>query len=166
MQRQVFFVPMGGWDTHADQLERQPALLDELNGALTLFQGAIDELGLASGVTTFTASDFGRALAGHGSGTDHGWGGHGFVFGGAVDGGRVVGATPSYAARDNPDDAGEDEGSFAGRIIPQISVSQYGATLARWMGVDEAAITGALPDLANFAERDLALFAGAPTPPS
>ena len=160
MRRQVFFVLMGGWDTHSNQLERQGPLLTELNDAIGMFQGAIDDLGLTSGVTAFTASDFGRTLTSNGNGTDHGWGGHAFVFGGAVDGGRVIGETPSYAVRDNPDDAGEDDGSFAGRIIPRISVTQYAATLSRWMGMDETDIADALPDLANFAERDLGLFRG------
>ena len=160
MQRQVFFVLMGGFDTHSNQLERQPVLMQELNTAIGLFQNAVDGMGLADSVTAFTASDFGRTLTSNGNGTDHGWGGHAFVFGGAVDGGRVVGETPSYAARDNPDDAGEDDGSFAGRLIPQISVTQYAATLSRWMGMDEADITRAMPDLANFADTDLGLFRG------
>ena len=158
MSRQVFFVRMGGWDTHSDQLQRLPGQLAQLEAAVSMFQGIVDDLGLADSVTAFTASDFGRTLTSNGNGTDHGWGGHQFVFGGAVDGARVVGATPSYAERDNPDDAGEDDGTFAGRIIPQLSVVQYAATLSRWMGMDEGAIARALPDLANFAETDLGLF--------
>jgi len=160
MKSQVFFVRMGGWDTHSNQSERLPLQMRALNEAVGAFQGTIDDLGLADSVTAFTASDFGRTLTSNGNGTDHGWGGHGFVFGGAVDGGRIVGATPSYADRDNPDDAGERDGSFAGRLIPQLSVNQYAATLSRWMGVPEARIDAALPDLANFAERDLGLFTG------
>lgn len=155
MQKQVFFVLMGGWDTHSDQLERQPDLLNFLNEAVDSFQGAIDDLGIADSVTGFTASDFGRTLSSNGNGTDHGWGGHSFVFGGAVDGGRVIGETPDYSDSDNPDDAGEEDGSFAGRIIPKISVSQYAATLSRWMGVSEADLNQALPDLQNFTEQDL-----------
>lgn len=155
MTRQVFFVLMGGFDTHSDQGVREPVLMRELNAAVTAYQDTIDDIGAANSVTTFTASDFGRTLTSNGNGTDHGWGGHNFVFGGAVDGGRVVGEMPSYRRNDNPDDAGEDDGSFAGRIIPKLSVNQYGATLSRWMGVDESAIEQALPDLRNFAVRDL-----------
>lgn len=151
---------MGGWDTHSNQAERLPVQMRALNEAIAAFQGTLDGLGLAESVTSFTASDFGRTLTSNGNGTDHGWGGHGFVFGGAVNGGRVVGDTPSYANRDNPDDAGEDDGSFAGRLIPQLSVNQYAATLSRWMGVSEARIDTALPDLSNFAQRDLGLFRG------
>jgi len=158
MQRQVFFVLMGGFDTHSNQRERQPVLLRELNTAIELFQGAIDGRGLTDSVTAFTASDFGRTLTSNGNGTDHGWGGHAFAFGGAVDGGRVIGETPSYAVRDNPDDAGEDDGSFAGRLIPKISVTQYAATMSRWMGMDEGQIAAAMPDLANFTDTDLGIF--------
>lgn len=155
MQKQVFFVMMGGWDTHSDQLERLPQLMTDLNEAIDSFQTTIDGLNLAPSVTSFTASDFGRTLSSNGNGTDHGWGGHSFVFGSAVDGGRVVGDTPDYATSNNQDDAGEDDGSFAGRIIPKISVNQYAATLSRWMGVPESTLGQALPDLQNFAQSDL-----------
>jgi len=158
MQKQVFFVLMGGWDTHSDQLERIPALYSGLNEAISAFQQTIDSLDLANSVTSFTASDFGRTLGSNGNGTDHGWGGHNFVFGGAVNGGRIIGETPSYASSNNPDDAGEEDGSFAGRIIPKISVNQYAATLSRWMGVSEADIQAALPDLQNFAQTDLGIM--------
>jgi len=161
MQKQVFFVLMGGWDTHSDQLERTPDLMKDLNEAVGTFQQTIDGLNLAQSVTSFTASDFGRTLSSNGNGTDHGWGGHNFVFGGAVQGGRVFGETPNYAATNNPDDAGEDDGSFAGRIIPKISVNQYAATLSRWMGVSESDLEQALPDLRNFAEKDLGFMTNA-----
>lgn len=155
MQKQVFFVQMGGWDTHSDQLDRLPRLMQSFNEAIGAFQQTIDGINLAPTVTSFTASDFGRTLSSNGNGTDHGWGGHNFVFGDAVNGGQVFGDTPNYAATNNQDDAGEEDGSFAGRIIPQISVNQYAATLSRWMGVAEADLNSALPDLQNFAQKDL-----------
>ena len=158
-QRQLFFVRMGGWDTHSNQNERQPILFDALERALAPFQATLDERGLADSVTSFTASDFGRTLAGNGNGTDHGWGGHAFVFGGAVAG-TLAGRFPSYASAANPDDA-STEGDFAGRLIPTTSVNQYGATLARWMGVEDGELDAVFPDLANFAVRDLGLFGGA-----
>ncbi|MFK7854085.1 MAG: DUF1501 domain-containing protein [Granulosicoccus sp.] len=158
MQKQVFFVLMGGWDTHSDQLERLPRLMTDLNEAVDSFQNTIDGINLAPSVTSFTASDFGRTLSSNGNGTDHGWGGHSFVFGDAVDGGRVIGDTPNYARNNNPDDAGEEDGSFAGRLIPKISVSQYAATLSRWMGVSEQELNNALPDLQNFAQTDLGIM--------
>ena len=155
MEQQVFFVLMGGWDTHSDQNLRSPALYQDFNEAITEFQSTIDDINQSSSVMSFTASDFGRTLTSNGNGTDHGWGGHNFVFGDAVRGGQIFGQMPNYAATNNDDDAGDRDGSFAGRIIPQISVNQYAATLARWMGVDEAALQNALPDLANFAQQDL-----------
>ncbi|MFK8083284.1 MAG: DUF1501 domain-containing protein [Granulosicoccus sp.] len=155
MQKQVFFVLMGGWDTHSDQLDRLPLQMTQFNEAVAAFQQTLDELNLSQSVTSFTASDFGRTLGSNGNGTDHGWGGHNFVFGDAVDGGRITGDIPNYAATNNQDDAGEEDGSFAGRIIPKISVNQYAATLSRWMGVSEADLESALPDLQNFTEKDL-----------
>lgn len=155
MQQQVFFVLMGGWDTHTNQLESSPQLFNFLNEAVTAFQDTIDDINQSQSVTGFTASDFGRTLTSNGNGTDHGWGGHNFVFGDAVDGGQIYGQMPNYASTNNDDDAGDRDGSFAGRIIPKISVNQYAATLARWMGVEESALQSALPDLANFAQQDL-----------
>ena len=154
-QQQVFFVMMGGWDTHSNQLQRLPSLYADLNEAVNAFQNTIDGLGLADTVTSFTASDFGRTLTSNGNGTDHGCGGHNFVFGNAVQGGRVYGQMPSYAKTNNPDDAGNNDASFAGRIIPTTSVHQYGATLSTWMGMDESAMVSIFPDLNNFASRNL-----------
>ena len=158
MRRQLFFVRMGGWDTHSNQNERMPLLMNELNAAVGNFSAAISELKLNDSVTTFTASDFGRTLTSNGNGTDHGWGGHNFVFGGAVSGGKVVGSMPSYAKQGNPDDAVDKNGEFAGRIIPTLSVGQYGASLARWMGVPDASLPQMFPDLAKFDVQDLSLF--------
>lgn len=154
MPRQVFFVRLGGWDTHNNQAERLPVLLTALNQAVGSFQRAMDNLGVAESVTTFTASDFGRTLTINGDGTDHGWGGHAFVMGGAVNAG-AYGTFPSYALENNPDDVGENSRDFAGRLIPSTSVAQYSATLARWMGLSEQQLDVALPPLVNFAERDL-----------
>ena len=154
MNRQVFFVRMGGWDTHGEQAERLSELLRGLDQAVGSFQRAIDDLGVADSVTTFTASDFGRTLTINGDGTDHGWGGHAFVLGGAVNGG-AYGTFPSYALENNPDDVGENSRDFAGRLIPSTSVAQYAATLARWMGLSEAQLNSALPPLRNFSNRNL-----------
>ena len=158
MQQQVFFVQMGGWDTHTNQIESSPTLYRYLNEAVTVFQATIDDINQSQLVTTFTASDFGRTLTSNGNGTDHGWGGHNFVFGDAVDGGRIVGQMPNYSSTNNDDDAGDRDGNFAGRIIPKISVNQYAATLANWMGVEASVLQSALPDLANFTQQDLGFF--------
>ncbi len=154
MGKQIFFVGLGGWDTHSNQNERLTPLLRQLDTGLTKFQTAINRLGKANSVTTFTASDFGRSLTSNGDGTDHGWGGHAFVLGGAVDGGKVFGEFPSFRAINNPDDA-DDGGTFAGRIIPKLSVTQYSATLASWMGVTNVERDLMLPNLTNFSVKNL-----------
>lgn len=154
MDRQVFFVQMGGWDTHRAQAEILPVLLEELDVAITSFDAALVDLGVTESVTTFTASDFGRTLTSNGDGTDHGWGGHAFVIGGAVKSGRY-GTFPSYATSNNPDDISGGTGDFAGRLIPTTSVSQYGATLAKWMGLTGSQLASAFPDLEHFSVPDL-----------
>lgn len=148
VSRQTFFIGMGDFDTHGAQLTRQPVLMTQLNEALKAFYDATVELGVADNVTTFTASDFGRTLTSNGDGTDHAWGGHQIIMGGAVKGGDIYGTMPSLAI-DSDDDIGE------GRIIPTVSVDQYGATLAKWFGLAESDYPGVFPNLANFASSDL-----------
>ncbi len=155
MPRQIFFVRVGGWDTHQNQAGRFPALLADFDGAVTSFQAAMNSLGVADSVTSFTASDFGRTLTNNGDGTDHGWGGNAFVIGGAVTPGRYGTFPDLTASFDNPDDISDGRNNFAGRLIPTTSVSQHGATLARWMGLTTAQLNQAFPELSNFAEDDL-----------
>jgi uncharacterized protein (DUF1501 family) len=149
MQRQVFFASVGNYDTHSYQNEDQHANLTQLSQALKAFHDATVELGIASSVTTFTASDFGRSLAVNGDGTDHGWGGHHFVVGGSVRGQRFYGTMPSLRANANPDDTGY------GQIIPTTAVDQYAATLARWFGISESEIADIFPALERFDRYDL-----------
>jgi uncharacterized protein (DUF1501 family) len=152
MQRQVFFVSAGGYDTHSYQVDDQASNLAELSQALAAFHAATEELGVASQVTAFTASDFGRSLAVNGDGTDHGWGGHHFVVGGAVRGQRFYGRMPSLLADANPDDTGY------GQIIPTTALDQYAATLARWFGVPESDVADIFPSLSRFGPADLGFF--------
>ncbi|MBX9400604.1 DUF1501 domain-containing protein [Lysobacter sp. BMK333-48F3] len=147
-RRQIYCVSLGGFDTHDDQLLEHPTLLSTLSQALTAFHEATVELDIDRGVTAFTASDFGRTLSSNGDGSDHGWGSHHFVVGGAVRGGRYYGRMPDLSV-DGPDDGGQ------GRIIPTTSVDQYAATLARWFGLGEDDIDSILPNLRNFPVRDL-----------
>ncbi len=149
MRRQVFFCAVGNYDTHSYQVDQQAANLAELSDALVAFHAATVELGVGDAVTSFTASDFGRALGINGDGTDHGWGGHHFVVGDAVRGRRFYGAMPSLRAQDNPDDTGH------GQLIPTTAVDQYAATLARWLGVGDGDIADIFPSLANFGTADL-----------
>lgn len=153
MQRQVFFASTGNYDSHTQQLEDQAGNLLELSQALKAFHDATVQMGVDSDVTAFTASDFGRSVTANSSGTDHGWGGHHFVLGGGVLGGRFYGQMPSLAPDDNPDDTGW------GQIIPTLSVDQYAATLARWFGVDAGGIGDIFPNLGRFASPDLGFMA-------
>jgi len=148
MQRQIFFVSTGGFDSHDDQLLSQPTLLSDVSESIGAFYRATVELGVASSVTTFTQSDFGRTLTSNGDGTDHGWGGVQFVVGDAVRGRELYGRYPRLEIG-GPDDVRR------GRLIPGISADQYAATLARWIGVPDADLGHVAPHLHNFAQRDL-----------
>lgn len=148
MQRQVFFVGLGGWDTHDRQLEAHPELLTTLADGLANLNSALTELNLNSQVTTFTMSEFGRTLTSNGDGTDHGWGGHQMVMGGAVRGGQFYGQMPSLELN-SEDDFGE------GRIIPTTASEQYSATLAKWFGLSESEIALVFPNVNRFSTTDL-----------
>ncbi|MFK3649002.1 DUF1501 domain-containing protein [Lysobacter enzymogenes] len=149
VRRQVFFVALGGFDTHDKLSDRHPLLLAKLSQALAAFQRQMQALGVAGQVTAFTASDFGRTLSSNGDGSDHGWGGHQFVLGGAVRGGRFYGAAPPLSVGDTAAD--RDQWHVGqGRLLPTASVDQYAATLARWFGVPDAELDGLLPNLRNF----------------
>ncbi len=153
-RRQVFFVSLGGFDTHGTELNVLDTLLGQLSPALRSFYDATVQLGVANNVTTFTLSDFGRTLQPNSNaGTDHAWGNHHFILGGAVRGGDLYGRFPTLAR------AGPDDADTAGRWIPTTSVEQYGATLARWFGVSEPAIAQVFPNLARFASSDLGFLA-------
>lgn len=149
MHRQVFYVSIGDYDSHDAQIDDHAGNLDDLGQALAAFQEAMGELAVADQVTTFTASDFGRSLAVNGDGTDHGWGGHHFVLGGAVRGRRFYGRMPSLLQDNNPDDTGH------GQIIPTTSVDQYAATLASWFGVSATDIADIFPNLHRFDASNL-----------
>jgi uncharacterized protein (DUF1501 family) len=153
--RQVFFVSLGGWDTHDFQNATQPNLLAKVAHALSYFDGALSNVGgldRRSQVTTFTASDFSRSFTTNGDGTDHAWGGHHFIMGGAVNGGDIYGQYPTLGADgagfNNPDAVG-------GAQIPTTSVDQYGATLGRWFGVSDSDIDVIFPRLRNFPAKYL-----------
>lgn len=148
MRRQIFFVGIGDYDTHGDQVNRYPVLMRELNHSLSSFYDATVELGVSEQVTAFTASDFGRTLTSNGDGTDHGWGSHQMIIGDGVMGGRILGTMPELAIGSN-DDIGE------GRIIPTTSIDQYAATLAGWYGLSPVQIAETFPTLANFDTADL-----------
>jgi uncharacterized protein (DUF1501 family) len=151
MKRQIFFCSVGGYDTHGDQLTGQANLFTELSQALNAFYAATVQLGIASQVTTFTASDFGRTYPTNGTGSDHGWGSHQLVLGGAVQGGRLFGTFPTLAVN-GPDDTGQ------GRWIPTTSVDEFSATLATWFGVSASDLSTVLPNIGRFAHPNLGIF--------
>jgi len=155
VRRQVFFVSLGGWDTHDFQNTAQPNLLAKVAHALSYFDGALSNIGgldRRSQVTTFTASDFARTFTTNGDGTDHAWGGHHLIMGGAVRGGDMYGQYPTLGADvggfNNPD-------NISNVTIPTTSVDQYGATLGRWFGVSDADTDVIFPRLRNFGTRYL-----------
>jgi len=151
-RRQVFFVSLGGFDTHDQQNRNQADLLARLAHALRYFDTALGALGARNAVTTFTASDFGRTFTSNGDGTDHGWGAHHFVMGGAVKGGDLYGAFPVLApknANNNNFDGSPDQ-LGNGALLPGTSVDQLGATLAAWFGLTPTQIADLFPNLANF----------------
>jgi len=149
VKRQVFFVSMGGFDLHDSLIANQPGLMQRLSDAMTAFHRQMATLGLANQVTAFTASDFGRTLSYNSDGSDHGWGGHHFVVGGAVKGRAIYGTPPPVSIGDSTADA--DQWHVGqGRLLPTTSVDQYAATLARWFGVPDSQLDGILPNLKNF----------------
>jgi uncharacterized protein (DUF1501 family) len=152
--RQIFFVQLGSFDTHNDQLNRQQALFAELSPALNAFYLATAAVGASDQVTTFTLSDFSRTFQpASGGGTDHAWGNHHVVLGDAVNGGNLFGQYPQLIL------AGPSDAEHRGRWLPTIAVDQYGATLAKWFGVAPAALNQVFPNLAAFPTSDLGFMA-------
>ena len=151
MQRQVFFVGVGGFDTHDDQLLLQPGLLGGVADAMKAFYDATTELAVADKVTSFTQSDFARTLTSNGDGTDHAWGGIQWVVGDAVRGREMYGQYPDLALASDDDVGG-------GRMIPTTSSDQFAATLASWFGVGPAELSTIAPNLGNFSVGDLGFF--------
>jgi uncharacterized protein (DUF1501 family) len=157
--RQMFFASEGGFDTHSGQISGDPSsglhamLLGNLARALAAFQDAMNRLGLAPQVTSFTQSDFGRTFAPNASsGTDHAWGNHHLVMGGAVKGGATYGRYPELVLG-GPDDVGVDAWELQGRWIPTSGVDQYAATLLQWFGASKTQLNHVLPNLKNFGDQ-------------
>lgn len=150
-RRQIFFVNMGGFDTHDNQRSAQADLMARLAHAISYFDTTLASLGgadMRNQVTLFTASDFGRTFTSNGDGTDHGWGAHHFVVGGAVRGRDIYGNFPVTAL-------GHVQDVGSGSLLPSISVDQYGGTLAKWFGLSDSQVTDIFPNIVNFSSRDL-----------
>ncbi len=148
LHRQIFFCSAEGYDTHGEQANTQSKLLRELSQSLDAFYQATVELGVADKVTAFTSSDFGRTYKCNGKGSDHGWGNHHLVVGGAVKGGDIYGRIPVHRI-DGPDDTSD------GRWIPTIATDEYAATLAQWFGVGAGDLPDVLPNINRFNRTNL-----------
>jgi uncharacterized protein (DUF1501 family) len=155
MSRQIFFCSLGGFDTHAGELEAHNTLYPELSQAIAAFYAATEELAVAQSVTTFTESDFSRTFQPTTTdGSDHAWGSHHLVVGGAVAGGQIYGAFPTFTL------GGPNDTDTRGRWIPTTAIDQYGATLASWFGIPDTALATVFPNFANFGSQKLG-FLGA-----
>jgi uncharacterized protein (DUF1501 family) len=160
MKRQIFFCQVGGYDLHTGQtsyntnspsnvlLGAHTNLLAELSQSMYAFQRAMEQLGLSNNVTSFTASDFGRTFPSNGQGSDHGWGSHHLILGGAVNGQRTYGTFPALTVN-GPND------TSTGRWIPTTAIDQYFSTLATWFGVDNSNLSTVFPNLGRFASPNL-----------
>ncbi len=154
-QREIFFVSIGGFDTHSGEIAGHNNLFPQLSKAINAFYLATANLGVANQVTTFTLSDFGRTMKANSAGTDHGWGGHHFIVGGdgsasgSVAGGNFFGFYPDLTMG-TLDDSGNQ-----GRWIPTTAMDQYGATLAKWFGASPVDIAQVFPNIGKFATADV-----------
>lgn len=158
INRQVFFVQLGGFDTHDGENPRQGLLMAQLDHALSYFDAALSKVGMGDQVTAFTASDFNRTFVTNGDGTDHAWGSHHLVVGGAVRGGDIYGSYPTLGV-DRPSSAGvaafSNPDAVGNALIPTTSVETYLATMAAWLGVTPAQMANVFPRLAGFPVRNL-----------
>jgi len=153
VKRQIFFVGAGNFDTHGGQLGTQATLLTEVSTSLGAFYQALEEMTLTDQVTAFTCSDFARTLQPNSSaGSDHAWGSHHIVVGGAVKGGNIYGTFPTLAL------GGPNDASSNGRWIPSTSSAQYAATLAQWFGLPASDLPYVLPYIGNFSSNNLGFF--------
>lgn len=165
LNRQIFFCQLGGFDTHQNQLNTQSTLLAQVSQAVAAFHAATIELDVEQNVTTFTLSDFGRTLQPAGTtanvvGSDHAWGNHHLVVGGAVNGGDFYGvAGPNGTVFPQLQLGGPSDTDTRGRWIPTVSVEQYAATLARWYGVSDADLPLVFPNIGRFASANLGFMA-------
>jgi uncharacterized protein (DUF1501 family) len=146
LNRQIFYVHFGGFDTHGNQDQDHPILLRELSLALCKFQKALEELGVDQKVATFTLSDFGRTISNNGDGTDHAWSTINAIVSNASEfnGGKFYGSLPDFTM------GGDDDATSKGRFIPKLSVDQMNASLCSWFGVDDSMMTTLFPNLGHF----------------
>ncbi|MEM9079909.1 MAG: DUF1501 domain-containing protein [Verrucomicrobiota bacterium] len=144
LRRNTIFVERGGWDHHGELLNTQAGMLTEISNAIANYQLALEYLGVADEVISYTASDFGRTLRSNGRGTDHAWGGNQMVWGGPIDGGKIFGTFPDLTLN------GSDDLGNGGRILPTTSTDKFFEEMATWFGVSSGDMSAVLPNIANF----------------
>jgi uncharacterized protein (DUF1501 family) len=154
VKRQVFYTSIGGFDTHNNQNTSLPSLHAQIANGVAAFREAMIAEGVWNDVVVFTMSDFGRTLIGNGDGSDHGWGSHHFVAGGAVTGNQIYGGMPEI------DLTSQRFTARRGRLIPTVSVEQYAATLGEWFGLESGELAQALPNLSRFSQSNLGFLNG------
>ena len=147
LRRNTIFIQRGGWDHHGELLNTHSGMLDEVSTAIANYQLALEYLGVANDVISYTASDFGRTLRSNGRGTDHAWGGNQMVWGGPIDGGKVFGTFPDLTLNSD-DDVGN-----GGRMLPSTSTDKYFEEMATWFGVSSGNMSAVLPNIANFSSE-------------
>ncbi|MEN8848393.1 MAG: DUF1501 domain-containing protein [Akkermansiaceae bacterium] len=150
LRRNTIFIERGGWDHHGELLNTQAGMLAELSEAIGAYQQALELLGVADDVISYTASDFGRTLRSNGRGTDHAWGGNQMVWGAPIDSGKVHGTFPDLALKEN---GGDDDIGNGGRILPTTSTDKFFGEMATWFGVDSGQMPAVLPNLENFSSE-------------
>jgi uncharacterized protein (DUF1501 family) len=149
VQRQIFYVEMDNFDTHSEQVNLMPKLQKMYSDGIVAFFKSMKSLGLENDVTLFTSSDFGRTLGANGDGTDHGWGGHHFIVGGAVNGNKIHGHIPESSTKS------QFYTDSHGTLFTEYSIEQYAATLGKWFGLSDSEIRMAIPSLIRFSKKDL-----------
>jgi uncharacterized protein (DUF1501 family) len=141
-------VSLTGFDTHDFLMTQHASLLSKVADAMSSFYTATQQLGISDKVTTFTASEFGRTYASNGDGSDHGWGSHHLVMGGAVNGKNFYGTAPEISVTGS-DQVGQ------GRLLPTTSVDQFAATLASWFGVAASDLSLVVPNINNYSVKNM-----------
>jgi len=154
IQRQLFHVTLGTFDTHDDQIQRQTTLLAQLDHALGYFADVLTRMGLPDAVTTFTSSEFGRTLASNGDGSDHGWGNHHLVMGPAVQGGELYGRMPALVVADSKGNCDSEDQLSGGALLPSTSLQAYASTLGTWFGVSNATLDVIFPERLQWSATD------------
>lgn len=127
----VYYVNLGGFDTHAAQLNKHTQLLTQFAGAMSAFYAELKKTGHDGRVVSIAFSEFGRRLRQNASaGTDHGVAGPCFVFGPSVAAG-MHGSYPSLTDLDKGD-----------LIHTTDFRSVYADILENWMAIDSKRALG------------------------